>query len=310
MRLTLAGELKITYIKSCAACRSRSVRKRGLLPQDRGGNHLHHGESDARRGNRRTRDAGRVDDSIHHAVAVDRASVLARRIEDVSTLNRSEVRSRSGKEARAHRDEARRIEWLEKGMFLTREQAAAGEPCRGCGLPLIDNLGDWGGTMYLTPEQRIEYDADQDMYREMHPSCDAHRWSMQGSRATHCGYCCPPLPMSREQSENIGRLLASLPERREEELDIWERILTCGHKVEQSVHHTNKCPSFSTARCPECEVTRGVASSEKIVEAAARMAEAIRKHDDRVARAERELKKAEKAVAEAHTKLAEAQSDG
>ncbi|MBK4347672.1 hypothetical protein [Lacisediminihabitans changchengi] len=209
-------------------------------------------------------------------------------------------------EARAHRDEARRIEWREKGMHLTREQAAAGEPCRGCGLPVIDNLGDWGGTMYLTPEQRSDYDAEQAKYRKMHPNCDAHRWSMQGSRATHCGYCCPPLPMSREQSEHIGRLLASFPERREEELDIWERILTCGHKVEQSVHHTNQSPSFSTARCPGCEMTRGVVNSVKIVEAAARMAEVMRKRDDRVARAERELKKAEKAVAEAREKLAEA----
>ena len=212
-------------------------------------------------------------------------------------------------EARAHRDEARRVEWREKGMYLTREQAAAGEPCRGCGLPVIDNLGDWGGTIYLTPEQRIEYDADQAKYREMHPNCDAHRWSMQGSRATHCGYCCPPLPMSREQSEHIGRLLASFPERREEELDIWERILMCGHKVQQSVHHTNQSPSFSTARCPECEMTRGVVSSEKIVEAAARRAEAVRKRDDRVARAERDLKKADKAAAEARKKLAEAQAD-
>ncbi len=60
-------------------------------------------------------------------------------------------------------------------MYLTREQAAAGDPCRGCGLPAIDNLGNWPGTMYLTPEQKIEYDADQAKYKEMHPDCDAHR---------------------------------------------------------------------------------------------------------------------------------------
>lgn len=75
--------------------------------------------------------------------------------------------------------------------------------------------------MNLTPEQKIEYDADQAKYKEMHPNCDAHRWSMSGSRATHCGYCCPPIPMSPEQYENISRLLLSRP-RREEELDIWE----------------------------------------------------------------------------------------
>lgn len=131
-------------------------------------------------------------------------------------------------EARAHRDEARRQEWCDKGMYLTREQAAAGEACRGCGLPVIDNLGSWPGTMYLTDEQRVIYDADQKRYREMHPNCDAHRWSIAGSRATHCGYCCPPIPMSREQAERIQRIFATVPERREEELDIWARTRPAG----------------------------------------------------------------------------------
>jgi hypothetical protein len=110
--------------------------------------------------------------------------------------------------------------------------------------------------MYLTRKQRIEYKAHQAKYREMHPNCDAHRWSMQGSRATHCGYCCPPLPMSREQSEHIGRLLASFPERHEEELDIWQRTPRCGHKV-RYLHHSHeallvaviiqRAPFFGTA---------------------------------------------------------------
>ncbi|KJC63144.1 hypothetical protein [Agreia bicolorata] len=86
-------------------------------------------------------------------------------------------------EARAHRDEARRQEWCDKGMYLTREQAAAGEACRGCGLPVIDNLGSWPGTMYLTDEQRVIFDADQERYREMHPNCDAHRWSIVATAA-------------------------------------------------------------------------------------------------------------------------------
>lgn len=210
-------------------------------------------------------------------------------------------------EARAHRDEAKRREWREKGMDLSREEAAAGEPCRGCGLPVIDNLGDWPGTMYLTPEQKVEYDADQAKYKEMHPDCDAHRWSMSGSRATHCGYCCPPIPLSPQQYEHISRILTSSP-RREEDLDIWERTLTCSHVVKKSVHHTNQHPSFSTAWCPECEMTRGVVASTKTVEAAARLAEAKRKRDDQVARAERELKRAEKVAADARKKLAELKS--
>ncbi|MEV0573109.1 hypothetical protein AB0H79_11480 [Micrococcus luteus] len=113
--------------------------------------------------------------------------------------------------------------------------------------------------------------------------------------------------MSPEQYENISRILLSSP-RREEELDLWERTLTCGHVIEQSVHHTNQCPSFSTARCPECELTRGVVSSAKTVEAAARMAEAKRTLDNQVARAERELKKAEKVAAEVRKKLAKLKS--
>jgi hypothetical protein len=213
-------------------------------------------------------------------------------------------------EARAHRDEARRQEWRDKDMYLTRAQAFAGEPCRGCGLPVIDNLGSWPGTMYLTPEERVEYDAAEARYREMHPDCDAHRWSMAGSRATHCGYCCPPIPMSREQAEDIGRLLASFGKPREEELDIWQRTLTCGHVVKQSVHHTNHGPSFSTQWCPACEVTRGVVSSEKTIEAATRIAEAKRKREDQVKRAEREVAKAEKAAREAKRKLEELRARG
>lgn len=211
-------------------------------------------------------------------------------------------------EARAHRHEAKRREWREEGMYLTRAQAAEGEPCRGCGLPAIDNLGNWPGTMYLTPEQKVEYEADQALYKQMHPNCDAHRWSMSGSRATHCGFCCPPIPLSNEQYENISRILLSSP-RREEELDIWERTLTCGHVVEQSVHLTNQRPSFSTAWCPDCDLTRGVVSSIKVVEAAARMAEAKRSREDAVARAERELKRAEKAAAEARNRLADLRSN-
>ncbi|QYF74391.1 hypothetical protein [Cryobacterium sp. PAMC25264] len=207
-------------------------------------------------------------------------------------------------EARAHRDEAKRREWREKGMYLTREQAAAGEPCRGCGLPVIDNLGDWPGTMYLTDEQRVIYDSDQALYRRMHSTCDAHRWSMAGSRATHCGYCCPPLPLSPEQNESIQRILAGLV-RREEELDNWERTLTCGHMVEQSVHHTNREPSFATQWCPKCEITRGVVSSAKSIDAAARIAVARGMRDENIVRAERELKKAERAAAEASKRLAE-----
>ncbi|SER53003.1 hypothetical protein SAMN05443377_1026 [Propionibacterium cyclohexanicum] len=204
-------------------------------------------------------------------------------------------------EARAHRDEARRREWVEKGMYLTREEAAAGEPCRGCGLPVIDNLGSWRGTMYLTREERIEYDEAEARFKERHPDCGSHRWSMSGSRATHCGYCCPPIPFSDAQLEAVARIFRN-SKTREEDLDIWERTLTCGHTVQQTVHHTNSGPSFSTQHCADCGVTRGVVSSEKIVTAETRKREAQKERDKKLARAERELAKAEKAAKEARRK--------
>lgn len=218
-----------------------------------------------------------------------------------------QVTSAIKEEARAQGDGAKRREWREwreKGTYLTGEQAAAGEPCRGCGLPVIDNLGNWPEGMCLTPEQKIECDADQAKYKEMHPNCEAHRWSVSASRATHCGYCCPPIPMPPEQYEDITRILLSSP-RREEELDLCERTLTCGHDIEQNVHHSNQRLSFSTAWCADCEMARGVVSSVRTVEAAGRMAEARRKRDDAVERAERELKKAEKAATGARKKLNE-----
>ncbi len=124
----------------------------------------------------------------------------------------------------------------------------------------------------------------------------------------HCGYRCPPAPISPEQYENIERIFASSP-RRKEELDIWKRTQTCGHIIEQSVQHTNQHPSFTTSWCPECEMTRGVVSSTKTAEAASRMAEAKRKCDDQVARAERELKMAEKAARDARKRLADPRSN-
>jgi hypothetical protein len=225
-------------------------------------------------------------EEVRHAISVDAASDIEKR-ESLAKLTDEQKAERAAKRqlanalkegARANRDEAKRREWREEG-YLTRAQAAAGEPCRGCGLPVIDNLGNWRGTMHLTPEQKVEYDADQALCEKMHTNCDTHRWSMSGSRATHCCYCCLPIPMSPEQYEHISRIFTS-SSRRDEGLDIWERTLTCGHVVEQTVHHTNQHPGRSTAWCPDCEMTRGVVTSVKTVEAAARMAEAKRKRDD------------------------------
>jgi hypothetical protein len=206
-------------------------------------------------------------------------------------------------EARAHRNEARRQRWIEESMYLTREEAAAGEPCRGCGLPVIDNLGSWPGTMFLTDEQRVEYDDAEARYREMHPDCESHRWSMAGSRTAHCGSCCPPLPIPEKHLDGLRQFLAALPPRREDVLVRWARTLTCGHIVDVNAHYSSGEPSLRTERCVQCKLTRGVITSERVVTAASRAAEARRHHAEDVARAECEVAKAERAALAAKRKL-------
>lgn len=204
----------------------------------------------------------------------------------------------------ALRHEARRREWREKGMYLSREDAAAGEACRGCGLPVIDNLGSWPPLMQLDEKQKLEREVADAVFTERHHDCHAHRWSMEGSRSTHCGLCCPPLPLSSSQIENISRILNSAT-RREEELDVWALTLTCGHRVERTVHHTQRCWVGSTTFCADCEVTRGIVTSERIIEAADRLTETRRKLQTDLQRAERAAAKAEMIAAQARQKVAD-----
>lgn len=207
-------------------------------------------------------------------------------------------------EAQAHRREAKQREWRERDMYLTRDQAAAGEPCRGCGLPVVDNLGGWPPLMHLTEDERRDHDAANARFREQHPDCHAHRWSMEGSRSTHCGLCAPPLPLSSSQIENISRILNSAT-RREEELDVWELTLTCGHRVERSVHYTQRYWVGSTTFCADREVTRDIVTSERIIETADRLAETRRKLQTDLQRAERAAAKAEMIAAKARQKVAD-----
>jgi hypothetical protein len=62
--------------------------------------------------------------------------------------------------------EDRRQQWYRDGAYLTWAELEAGEPCRGCGQPLLDGLGNWGPLNGLTPERRAEYDREEALFRE------------------------------------------------------------------------------------------------------------------------------------------------
>ncbi|GGF31194.1 hypothetical protein GCM10010922_02810 [Microbacterium sorbitolivorans] len=205
-------------------------------------------------------------------------------------------------ESDAHRREKMRQRWRDEDMFLTREEARSGAPCRACGLPVIDNLGNWPGTMYLTDEERIEYDATNALFEKMHPACGTGRWSMDGSRATHCLLCCPPLPLSESQIETITRILTDSP-RNEADLDVWKLTLTCGHVTERTSHRTNNGFNARTVSCTECDATRGVVETVKVETAATRRRDAELARAAEIVKAEREVKKAEKAAREAQRRL-------
>lgn len=211
-------------------------------------------------------------------------------------------------EAQALRHEAKRREWAEQDMYLTREEAPAGALCRGCGLPAVDNLGDRPPLMHLTDQERAEYDAAEAAYQAAHPDCGTCSWSISGSRTRHCGLCCPPLPLPETALEEVRRLLDSIPANRARELDTWALRLTCDHRIERTQHYTHQhWSSGSTAHCPDCDATRGIVTSDRITTDATRARDAENQRKTAVEKARRDVAKA-KAEAQARAarkKLAE-----
>ena len=130
------------------------------------------------------------------------------RMADDQRAQRALLRARQ--EALAAEEDDRRLEerrqrWLREGMHLTSAEVAAGEPCRGCGEPLLDGIGDWYPLNQLSPADQAEYDRAEARFLERHRACRSHRWSLSGHRVTHCGYCCPPTPLSDRQIERFER---------------------------------------------------------------------------------------------------------
>jgi hypothetical protein len=162
------------------------------------------------------------------------------------------------------RNEEQRQRWKRDGAYLSREEFEAGVPCRGCGKPLIDGLGSWTPLMHMTPEERSEYDEAGVSFKEQHGECRAPRWSMSGSRATHCGYCCPPNPMSERQIQKIRRILGGSVQTKKKDLDDWDLTLTCDHVVRRTQHRDHDQYSTHVVDCPACGARRGVVQTERV----------------------------------------------
>lgn len=200
-------------------------------------------------------------------------------------------------EADAHRQEAKRRRWAEKGTRLTRAELEAGDCCRGCGLPIIDELGDWPPLMLLTDGERTERENANRAFASRHPDCKSVRWSMSGSRTTHCGECCPPPPLGDQQIEAFARLLRSVADASPADLDTWRLTLTCTHSVERTAHRTNASWSSLTSHCPECRQTRGVVTSEKLPHSSQRRATERARLDDEIEQTTRELTRQQEKIA-------------
>lgn len=171
--------------------------------------------------------------------------------------------ARARREALAAEEEDRRMTerramWEREGMYQTREEFESGEPCRGCGEPLLDGRGD--------RIERAEREAEETRFKERHGDCHALRWTMEGSSTMHCGYCCPPHPMSDKQWKTISRILGSGsndPDRWKQ-LDAWDLTLTCDHIVRKTAHRSNYRYCASVIECPDCGQNRGIVEQTRV----------------------------------------------
>ena len=215
-----------------------------------------------------------------------------------SVVQRTDDRSKLCKPSRMRcamkRDEEKRQEWIANGMYLTRAELAAGVRCRGCGLPIVDGLGDRPPLSKMSDDERRRYDANEAEFQSRHPACRAHRWSIAGSHAEHCDLCCPPPPLSVNQIERILTIFEHAGQPDPDDLDTWRLTLTCGHISERSRHRSNTYWSGSTTLCPGCEQTRGIVTAEKLPPSPARNLAEERRAAAELEIARREFEKLQK----------------
>jgi len=233
------------------------------------------------------------------------------RLSDEEKARRALTRRRKAAveaEQRASRVEARQREWREKGMRLTYAEAVAGEPCRGCGRPIIDGLGAWPPPQDRTEAERAAAEDAEAEFRRRHRECDAISWTVGGSRAVHCGYCCPPPPLSDATLRRVAAILGNVTRPDPAELDTWRMILTCDHLVEVTMHRTVSQPSMTT-RCEQCAQTRGVVEAEKLPPTEARRLAEERRLAEALADAQRQVDRYDRQAANARRRVQALEQD-
>lgn len=174
-------------------------------------------------------------------------------------------------EADAVLHKKKRQEWEENGTRLTWDEIADGVPCRACGLPVVDRLGDWTPLNRLSDTERQEYEATRAAFEERHAECRSHRWgacitwSVQGSRAMHCNLCCPKPPIPEDRLVAMSKTVARMKPTDPADLATWRLTLTCDHVIEKLQHRNHsRWSSGSVQDCPECHQVRGVVTDERL----------------------------------------------
>ena len=212
-------------------------------------------------------------------------------------------------EENAIRQENKQREWRDNGTYLSRAELEAGVHCRGCGLPIIDGLGQRPPLLKMTDEERAEHDAADAAFRRRHPDCHASRWSMSGSRTSHCSFCCPPPPLSDGQIQAIRAIFARTSRPNPTELDTWRLTLTCDHSVDKTQHSSNGHWSATTVTCPTCDQIRGVVSSDKLPPDAARLTTERHRLDEKLDQARAEYERHRKKTDTARRRVEKLEAD-
>lgn len=201
---------------------------------------------------------GSADSPLSFLLPVYRSShgEADRRAAGQRTATRLEKTAREAEEREKRRREASE-RWVREGTRLSWDELQAGVACRGCGEPIIDNLGGFPARVKETPEQRKAREDKEGAYQRRHPDCHEAQWTMQGSRTIHCCGCCPPPPLGPVLTAKVAEIFRR-PRPPEHEYVWWRVDFRCGHHVEVRRHKSIQYLTESAVDCADCGEVRGV----------------------------------------------------